>query len=57
MATVKVNTSDMNDDDGFKYATIGEVIRAYTERYGFQDACDAYGEDEVRAAWLPAHDA
>jgi len=27
------------------------VIRAYTERYGFQDACDAYGEGEVRAAW------
>ena len=47
----------MSDDDGFEYATIGEVIRAYTERYGFQDACDAYGEDEVRAAWLPAHDA
>ena len=41
-----------DDGDGFQYETVAELIRAYVGRYGFQDACDAYGEDEVRAACL-----
>jgi hypothetical protein len=30
-----------------------EAIREHTRRYGFDSACDRYGEDTVRAAWLP----
>jgi hypothetical protein len=30
-----------------------QAIREHTRRFGFDRAADRYGEDTVRAAWLP----
>jgi hypothetical protein len=32
-----------------------EAIREYHQRYGFEAACERYGESQVRAAWLPGN--
>jgi hypothetical protein len=36
-----------------KAQAIREAIRDQTQRLGFDRVCDRYGEDTVRAAWLP----
>ena len=30
-----------------------EQIREHHQRYGWEAVCERYGEDTVRAAWLP----
>jgi hypothetical protein len=35
------------------YGTDAEGIREYHQRFGFEAACERYGEGNVRAAWLP----